>query len=91
MKALRIRIRCPSWYRGVFLKSTLQKAKENVVKLLLLSVGAGPVLFNDTKKQARGGRACFRLWKNSSLMQKNPRCKGKKVWKRGLSSLFHFR
>ena len=51
MKALRIRIRCPSWYRGVFLKSTLQKAKENVVKLLLLSVGAGPVLFNDTKNR----------------------------------------
>ena len=90
MKALRIRIRCPSWYRGVFLKSTLQKAKENVVKLLLLSVGAGPVLFNDTKNRHAVGRACFRLWKNSSLTQKEPVLQGEKGLEKGAKLSFPF-
>ena len=90
MKALRIRIRCPSWYRGVFLKSTLQEAKENVVKLLLLSVGAGPVLFNDTKNRHAVGRACFRLWKNRSLTQKEPALQGEKGLEKGAKPSFPF-
>ena len=72
------------------MKSTLQKAKENVVKLLLLSVGAGPVLFNDTKNRHAVGRACFRLWKNSSLTQKEPGLQGEKGLEKGAKPSFPF-
>lgn len=72
------------------MKSTLQKAKENVVKLLLLSVGAGPVLFNDTKNRHAVGRACFRLWKNSSLTQKEPALRGEKGLEKGAKPSFPF-